>query len=75
MDRTLTSRARKFIGTFILVAFVTVYALIAMAIGARLLEDAAGWQRFAFYIIAGIAWVIPALPLVRWMQRPDPPLS
>jgi len=25
----------------------------------------------AFYLTAGLAWVIPAALLIRWMQRPD----
>jgi hypothetical protein len=25
-----------------------------------------------FYVVAGLAWVIPAGLLIRWMQRPDP---
>lgn len=71
----MTARWRKLIGSLALVALVACYALAAMAVGARVLDAAAGWQRFAFYIIAGVAWVLPALPLVRWMQRPDPPLN
>ena len=67
----MTARLRKFIGTVGLVAFLVAYALAAMAIGALTLDGAAGWQRFAYYIIAGIAWALPALPLIRWMQRPD----
>ncbi len=71
----LNSHARKLIGSFVLVAFVALYALVIMAIGDRMLEHAANWQRFAFYIIAGLAWVIPLLPLIRWMQRPDRPVN
>ena len=25
----------------------------------------------AFYVVAGLAWVLPAMPLIRWMSRPD----
>ena len=24
-----------------------------------------------YYVVAGLAWVLPAMPLVRWMLRPD----
>ena len=24
-----------------------------------------------YYVVAGLAWVLPAMPLVRWMSRPD----
>ena len=25
-----------------------------------------------YYTIVGMGWVLPAMPIVRWMQRPDP---
>jgi hypothetical protein len=24
-----------------------------------------------FYVVAGFAWVLPAMPIVSWMARPD----
>ena len=24
------------------------------------------------YVVLGIAWVLPLMPLIQWMQRPDP---
>jgi len=26
-----------------------------------------------YYIVAGLGWVLPAMPLVSWMARPDSP--
>jgi len=26
---------------------------------------------FLFYAVAGLGWVLPAMPLVSWMQRLD----
>jgi len=28
-------------------------------------------MQFAYFVTAGLAWVIPAGLLIRWMQRPD----
>ena len=25
----------------------------------------------AYYIVAGLGWVLPAMPLISWMSRPD----
>jgi hypothetical protein len=25
-----------------------------------------------YYVVAGLGWVLPAMPLIRWMMRPDP---
>jgi hypothetical protein len=24
-----------------------------------------------FYVVAGIGWVLPAMPIISWMSRPD----
>jgi hypothetical protein len=24
-------------------------------------------------VVAGLGWVLPAMPLIRWMSRPDQP--
>jgi hypothetical protein len=24
-----------------------------------------------YYIVAGLGWVLPAMPLISWMARPD----
>jgi hypothetical protein len=24
-----------------------------------------------YYAVAGLGWVLPAMPLIRWMSRPD----
>jgi Protein of unknown function (DUF2842) len=26
-----------------------------------------------YYIVAGLGWVLPAMPLISWMARPDNP--
>ena len=68
----MTIRTRKFIGTIALVALLVVYALTAMVYTATHLEGASGLRQLVIYIVAGLAWVIPAGFLVTWMQRPDP---
>ena len=68
----MPQRMRKLIGTVVLLIFLTCYALLAMALAAAVLPGAGGVKQFAYYAIAGLAWVLPAGVLVRWMQRPDP---
>jgi hypothetical protein len=24
-----------------------------------------------YYVVAGLGWVLPAMPLIRWMSRPN----
>ncbi len=67
----LPARTRKLIGTFVFVAFLTVYALIAMAIGARYLATAHGIWQFLYYAVAGLAWLPGAMAIISWMAKAD----
>jgi len=48
-----------------------VWALLAMAFAQFVLRAQSGWVAALFYLAAGLGWVLPAMPLVSWMQRPD----
>ncbi len=64
-------RTRKFIGTLIMLAFVIVYSLIAMVIAQGRLQDADKLWQGVYYFVVGLAWILPLMPLIRWMERPD----
>jgi hypothetical protein len=66
----MTVRARKLIGTLVLLAFLAVYALVIVSIGAGRITAAPPLAQLAFFFVAGLAWVVPAGLLIRWMQRP-----
>jgi len=68
----MTIRTRKFIGTILLVLFMPAYALIAMALGASQIVDGPYIFQVIYFLLAGLAWIIPAGILIRWMARPDP---
>lgn len=65
-------RVRKLIGTVVLVLFVIVYALVAMAIGAVLVPNHSGFVALVFYVVAGLGWVLPAGLIIKWMERGRP---
>ena len=67
----MRQRTRKLVGTILLVVFVSFYALAAMTVAAAKLPGTSGWTQLAYFVIAGLAWVIPAGALIYWMQRPD----
>jgi uncharacterized protein DUF2842 len=71
----MRSRTRKLIGTVALLALVIVWALLAMAIAQFVLASHSGLAAGLYYVIAGLGWVLPAMPLIRWMVRPDAPSS
>jgi Protein of unknown function (DUF2842) len=66
-------RTRKLIGTFALLALASVWALLAMALAQSVLTDINGFVAAIFYVVAGLGWVLPAMPLVSWMVKPDAP--
>ena len=66
-------RLRKFIGTIVLVVFVTVYALIVMSVAAARLPGTSHLVQALYYGVAGLIWVVPAGLLIKWMGRPDRP--
>ena len=64
-------RTRKLIGTIALLVLVTVWALLAMALAQFALRGQSAIVVMLFYAVAGLGWVLPAMPIVAWMQRPD----
>jgi uncharacterized protein DUF2842 len=67
----MRARTRKLIGTIALLVFLTLYAWVAGSIGAGRITLAPAWAQFAYFLTAGLLWVVPAGLLIRWMQRPD----
>jgi len=67
----MTMRTRKLIGAFGLLALVMVWALIAMALAQSVLTNINGFVAAIYYVVAGLGWVLPAMPLISWMSRPD----
>jgi hypothetical protein len=63
-------RLRKFIGAVALFVLVIVWALLAMAVAqAPAIRDNTALS-ITYYVVAGLGWVLPAMPLVRWMSAP-----
>jgi hypothetical protein len=67
----MTMRLRKLIGAVALLALVIVWALVAMALAQTTLTSVSGFVAAIYYVVAGLGWVLPAMPLIRWMSRPD----
>ena len=62
-------RIRKLIGAFALFVLVIVWTLAAMAIAQFPPIFQNPWIAGAYYVVAGIGWVLPAMPLIRWMSK------
>jgi hypothetical protein len=67
----MTIRTRKFFGAIFLLLLAAAWSLAGMAV-AQIPELAnSGWLQAIFYVVAGMGWVLPAMPIVSWMSRPD----
>jgi hypothetical protein len=72
-EAVIRPRIRKLIGAFALLALVVVWSLLAMALAQIVLVRSNGLLDFAYYLVAGLGWVLPAMPLISWMSRSDEP--
>jgi hypothetical protein len=65
----MRAKSRKFIGTIALFALVIVWALVGMALAQSALTSINGVLAAVYYVVVGLGWVLPAMPLIKWMQK------
>jgi hypothetical protein len=65
----MSLRLRKFIGAIGLFMLVIVWALVAMALAQIPAIRDNSIISVAYYVIAGLGWIVPAMPLITWMSR------
>jgi hypothetical protein len=63
-------RIRKLVGAVALIALVLVWTLTAMAVAQFPVVKANALVETIYYVLAGLGWVLPAMPLIRWMAVP-----
>lgn len=52
-----------------MIVFVVVYALLAMALSqAGPLQEASKLVQGLMYAVLGLSWIIPIMPLIKWME-------
>ena len=64
----MTIRTRKLIGAVALLILVAVWSLLAMAFAQFAFASPNSVAAWIFYVVAGMGWILPAMPLVRWME-------
>jgi len=60
-------RARKAIATFGVLAFLAFYVWLVVTLAAFI--PAVWWAQVPFFAIAGLAWGVPVLPLIKWAEK------
>ena len=71
LSEIMPTRLRKLLGAIMLIVLVVAWALLAMAFAQSTVVKANGTVEVIYYVVAGLGWVLPAMPLIRWMSRPD----
>ncbi|WP_349356525.1 DUF2842 domain-containing protein [Sphingosinicella terrae] len=59
---------RSLAGMFLIVALILGWSVLVVTLAGR----AGNWPwplELLFYLVAGIAWILPLKPVIRWMQR------
>jgi hypothetical protein len=64
----MSIRTRKLLGTVIMLALVIVYALVAMGFAQGRITEAPAWLQAILYALIGLAWIFPAMLIIRWME-------
>ena len=67
----MSARLRKLIGTVVMLAFILFYALFAMAVAEGSVSQAPRLVQTVAYVVLGLIWIVPLMPLIRWMGKPD----
>jgi len=68
----MRKRTRKLIGTATILLVVIVYGPVAMALADSRIALAPQAIQVLAYMVLGLIWIVPLLPLIRWMEKPDP---
>ena len=67
----MTQRQRKLVGILLILLSVIAVAVIGTSIYLTFLGGQAPLVLIAFFAIAGLAWIVPAMWIIRWMVKPD----
>ena len=60
---------RKLVGGVGMIVYVIVYCLVAMALAdSRPMQEANLFVRTLLYVVLGLAWVPPLMPVIVWME-------
>ena len=63
----MNPRIKKLVGTLGIVVFLFLYVAAALAIADRLPDHPA--VHLIYFVIVGVAWGLPLIPLMVWMNR------
>lgn len=63
---------RKLVAVLLMLAFMVLWIWAAGTLGSHM-TGMPRWVQLLFYVIAGIGWILPLRPLLKWMNANQPP--
>ena len=69
MIMKINNRLKKLIGTIIIPIWLIIFIGIVALLAEILLPNLNGIMVFLFYLISGLIWILPVLPIISWMQK------
>jgi hypothetical protein len=66
-DMRLEPTWRQPTGILLILLWIIAWCVGVASVGA-LIVSAPWWQQAPFYVVAGIVWIFPLKPLLRWME-------
>jgi hypothetical protein len=66
-DMRLEPTWRQPAGILLILLWITAWCVGVASVGA-LIVGAPWWAQTPFYVVAGIVWIFPLKPLLRWME-------
>ncbi len=63
----MSRRLRKAVGGLAMLAFLILYVAVAVTIAGYLPANRA--IQMIYFIVAGVAWGAPLIPLIFWMEK------
>ena len=67
----MKQRTRKALGTLATILFMTIYALLAMAVGGKFAVGRGVGVELIFFVLAGLLWIPFVMLIIGWMVKPD----
>ena len=68
----MTQRSRKAYGILLILLSIVVWVSLCTSIYLIFPPDLPPWILLPYFVAAGIGWMLPAMPIIRWMSRQDP---
>tara|TARA_B100000427_G_scaffold221913_1_gene185670 strand:- start:716 stop:928 length:213 start_codon:yes stop_codon:yes gene_type:complete len=62
-------RIKKLIGTIIIPVWLIIFMGLISFLAELIIPNLNGFMIFLFYLISGIIWIVPLLPVITWMQK------